>query len=312
MTVAAGEPSTIELKVSESDPTVGIVSGNIPADYKPSLPGVPTMVQTFTIADPSAYLRTVFIEALNRAGVEVAAAAVGPNPSARLPAQGTYKDADKVAEFVSPPYGEYANLILKVSHNLGANLSLMLHGLTMGATTRDTALAAERKTLTTTFNLPNDGFDFPTNGSGSPDSQATPETMVTLLQEMQKTPVAKVYFDAMPILGVDGSLQSVGVDPPDPIIAPGIGHVFAKTGTTVDQTGLKAQVFGGYFDGKSGKRYAYVVYVNHVTTISSIADVIAVFAAEGQISAILHDKYCGAECREPTGPETPRTAPTGC
>ena len=54
----------------------------------------------------------------------------------------------KVAEFVSLPYGQYARLILKVSHNLGANLSLMLFGLTEGARTRDTALAAERKALT--------------------------------------------------------------------------------------------------------------------------------------------------------------------
>jgi D-alanyl-D-alanine carboxypeptidase len=291
MTVAAGEPSAIVLKVSESDPTVGIVSGNIPVDYKSPLPGVPNLVQTFTIADPSAYLRTVFIEALAKAGVKVGAPAVGPNPSAKLPAKGSYREGDKVAEFVSPGYGEYANLILKVSHNLGANMSLVQFGLTKGATTRDGALAAERATLTTAFGIPGDGFNFPTNGSGSPDSQATPQAMTTLLKEMQKTPVAKAYFDALPILGVDGSLASVGTDPPDPVIAPGIGHVFAKTGTTVDQTGLKAQVFAGYFDGKSGKRFVYVVYVNNVSPIEGIGDVIKVFGDEGKISAILHELF---------------------
>ena len=36
----------------------------------------------------------------------------------------------KVAELVSLPYAQYARLILKVSHNLGANLSLMFFGLT--------------------------------------------------------------------------------------------------------------------------------------------------------------------------------------
>ena len=41
--------------------------------------------KTFTIPDPSAYLRTVFIEALAAAGVAVAAPAVGPNPADRLP-----------------------------------------------------------------------------------------------------------------------------------------------------------------------------------------------------------------------------------
>ncbi len=37
----------------------------------------------------------------------------------------------------------------------------------------------------------------------------------------------------------------------------------------------------------SGRRYAYVVDVNDVTSARSIADVIQVFADEGKISALL-------------------------
>ena len=48
---------------------------------------------------------------------------------------------------------------------------------------------------------------------------------------------------------------------------------------------LKAQVFAGYMDAKSGERLAYVVYVNNVKPIETIADVIKVFADEGVISA---------------------------
>ncbi|MBN9022335.1 MAG: D-alanyl-D-alanine carboxypeptidase [Rhizobiales bacterium] len=170
-TVAAGEETDITLSLAPDDPSVGIVSGTIAADYVPSLPGVPTLVQTFPIADPPAYLRTALIEALAAAGVSVDAAPLGANPIARLPPEGSYGDADKVAELVSAPYGQYARLILKVSHNLGANLSLMLFGLTEGARTRDAALAAERAALVEHFGLSADGFDFPTNGSGSPDSR---------------------------------------------------------------------------------------------------------------------------------------------
>ena len=71
------------------------------------------------------------------------------------------------------------------------------------------------------------------------------------------------------------------------MIAPAFGKVFAKTGTTIDDTGLKAQNFAGYFDAASGRRHAYVVYVNDVGSVKSVADVIAVFEDEGEISALL-------------------------
>ena len=290
-TVAAGETTDVTLEVSPDDPAVGVVKGTIPVGYVPSLPGVPTLVQTFAIADPSAYVRTAFIEALEAAGVTVRAARTGPNPASKLPAAGSYAKENKVAELESLPYSQYARLILKVSHNLGANLSLMLFGLTEGARTRDTALAAERKALVEAFGLPADGFNFPTNGSGSPDSQASPAAVTGLLQAMSRTPVAKPYFDALPVLGVDGSLASVGTDPPNPLIEPGIGKVYAKTGTTMEPGVLKAQVFAGYMDAKSGERLAYVVYVNNVTPIESIGDVITVFADEGVISALLYGRY---------------------
>ena len=44
-------------------------------------------------------------------------------------------------------------------------------------------------------------------------------------------------------------------------------------------------------DAVSGRRLAYVVYVNNVKPIESIADVIGVFADEGVISALLFGRY---------------------
>ncbi|MGF6230330.1 D-alanyl-D-alanine carboxypeptidase [Inquilinus ginsengisoli] len=288
-TVASGEPLDISLEISPDDPHVGLVTGQIPVGYRPALPGVPTLVRTFPIADPSSFARTAFIEALGRAGVSVAAAATGPNPSAKLPPAAAYGPLAKVARLTSPPYSDYARLILKVSHNLGANLSLVLFGLTKGARTIGTALAAERTALMAEYGLRPDGFDFPTNGSGSPDSRATPTAVTDLLAAMRKTKGAEVYFDALPALGRDGSLATIGVDPPNPVIAPAIGRVFAKTGTTVAGDMLKAQVFAGYLKSRAGRLLAYVVYVNNVAPIGSIADVIEVFSDEGEISAILYD-----------------------
>jgi D-alanyl-D-alanine carboxypeptidase len=166
----------------------------------------------------------------------------------------------------------------------------MLFGLTKHARTIAGALAAERQTLTGEYGLPADGFNFPTNGSGSPDSQATPEAVTGLLAAMRATKAGQVYFDALPVLGVDGSLATIGKEPPDPVIVPAFGHVYAKTGTTVAEDTLKAQVFAGYIDGKSGMPLAYVVYVNNVSPIAGIGDVIKVFADEGEISALLYDR----------------------
>ncbi|MFO1059160.1 MAG: D-alanyl-D-alanine carboxypeptidase [Dongiaceae bacterium] len=287
VTVAAGEEQRIELTTKG---TVGIVSGQIPVGARPGLPGVATLVQTFRIEDPSAYLRTAFIEALGRAGVAVDAVPVAPNPAAGLPAPGAYEAATRVAALVSPPYAQYARLILKVSHNLGANLSLMLVGLDQGARTVGDALAAERRLLVRDYGLPDAGFDFPTNGSGSPDSRATPQAIVGLLRAMRTKPAFDAYFAALPVLGVDGSLASIGRVPPDPAVAPAIGKVYAKTGTTFADGALKAQVFAGYIDARSGRRLAYVVYVNDAARIRDIPGVIQVFQDEGAISAIVQDR----------------------
>src|SRR5262249_16626232 len=155
-----------------------------------------------------------------------------------------------------PPYAGYARLILKVSLNLGANLSLMLFGLANGRRTIAEALAVERQTLIDDVGLQSDAFNFPTNGRGTPDSQAPPRATVQFLEKMGESEVAGVYASCLPILGVDGSLAGSGVD------LPGKGHVFAKTGTTIDDGAIKAQNFAGYIDARSGRRLAFALFLN--------------------------------------------------
>jgi D-alanyl-D-alanine carboxypeptidase/D-alanyl-D-alanine-endopeptidase (penicillin-binding protein 4) len=269
------------------------VSGQIAADYTSPLPGVKTLVQTFIVDDPTnikdpasfeapaAFARTAFIEALQRAGVTVTAPLVGPNPSGELPPSGSYPNGTQVAELTSAPYAQYAKLILKVSHNLGANLSLMLFGLANGVNTMQNALSAERTALTNRYGLDGRGFAFPTNGSGSPDSRATAATTVKLLTFMMGQPTFSSYFAGLPILGVDGSLAEIGTD------SPAKGKVYAKTGTYLAQGKIGAQVLAGYIDAKSGRRLAFALYVNNAGEISDIADVIDVIQDEGAIATII-------------------------
>jgi PBP4 family serine-type D-alanyl-D-alanine carboxypeptidase len=288
-TMTAGSPETVTLSgngLVECIGTAGCsgsVEGDIPTGYQAPLSGSPVLVQTFRIEDPAAFARTAFIEALERAGVTVTARLVAANPTAGLPAPGSYAADTRVAEFVSPPYAEYAKLILKVSLNLGANLSLMLFGLAHGQRTVGGALAVERRALVEEMGLRADEFDFPTNGSGSPDSQATARATVRLLAEMSRTPVAEPYRAALPVLGVDGSLAHSGSD------LPAKGHVFAKTGTTIADGALKAQNLAGYIDARSGRRLAFALFVNDAGPIQSISDVSDVFEDEATIASLIYE-----------------------
>ncbi|HET6219500.1 MAG TPA: D-alanyl-D-alanine carboxypeptidase/D-alanyl-D-alanine-endopeptidase [Acidobacteriaceae bacterium] len=287
VTVAKGEETAVTL--THTSPYEGIVTGQIAEGYVPPLPGVKTLVRTFRVEDPlapqepAAFARTTFIEALRRAGVTVNAPLVAPNPSDKLPPPDWYRNETNVAELVSAPYAQYSKLILKVSLNLGANLSLMLFGLDHGVNTMLDALSVERATLMDEYGLPGNGFEFPTNGSGSPDSLASAATTVKLLRAMKgRRGTFPSYFNSLPILGVDGSLAEIGID------SPARGKVFAKTGTFLDDKGnIGAQVLAGFIDARSGRHLAYALYVNHAGEITNIGDVIDVVQDEGAISTII-------------------------
>ena len=64
----------------------------------------------------------------------MSASPTGSNPSSELPKKGSYKADDQVAVYESPPYSQYAKLILKVSHNYGANLNVCLMAVKAGST----------------------------------------------------------------------------------------------------------------------------------------------------------------------------------
>ena len=257
------------------------VGGTIPVDYTAPLSGEHSFVGTFRVEDPASYARTAFIEALDRAGVSVSAPAVSANPVDKLPASQTSSSGRRVAALVSPTYAQQAKLILKVSLNLGANLALSQFGLAKGQTTLPGSLAAERTALIG-LGIPGKAFDFPTNGSGSPDSRATPRAIVDMLTAMGRTSAADTYKKALPILGVDGSLAHTGTD------MAAKGHVYAKTGTTLSGDTLEAQTLSGYVDTRAGHRLAFAICLNKYGPITQIEDVTTVFTDQAAIANALY------------------------
>ena len=121
-------------------------AGHIASDSTPVL----TISQ---IADPSAFARTTFIEALVRAGIKVAAPPLGA--AGALPDAGVYRDANRVAEYVSPPLSEFVKVILKVSYNRGADLMVCLAAVKAGSRDCGEGLAEVLKLLARTRHLAN-------------------------------------------------------------------------------------------------------------------------------------------------------------
>lgn len=270
------------------------VNGSLPSTFVPPLTGKPQLVQTVRIVQPSNYARTILVEQLGAAGVRVDARNVEPNPAALLPPRNAYLATDQVARLNGMRESENAKFVLKISYNIGADTSLVLWGLTKHVDAMPAALDAERKNLASRFGIPSSQYHF-VDGSGGGDSWATAGAVIQMLQAIRRRPAFPTLYNALPILGVDGSLAFVKDFERDASLAGAAGNVRAKTGTWVsaDASGrpvLKGQAFAGYVTTKSGRHLTYEVVVNDVP-ISGIPDVVRVFEDEGTISAMLWRDY---------------------
>lgn len=270
------------------------VDGSLPSTFVPPLTGMPQLVRMVRIVQPANYARTIFVEQLGAAGVRVDARNVEPNPIALLPLRGSYVATHQVARLNGLPESDNAKLVLKISYNIGADTSLVLWGLTKHVDSMPNALVAERKNLAARFGIPSSQYHF-VDGSGGGDSSASGGAVIQMLQALQRRPAFSTLYNALPILGVDGSLAFVKDFAKDPTLAGAAGNVHAKTGTWVDADAsgrpvLKGQAFAGYITTKSGRHLTYEVVVNNVP-INGIPDVVNVFQDEGTISAMLWRDY---------------------
>jgi PBP4 family serine-type D-alanyl-D-alanine carboxypeptidase len=267
----------------------GQIGGNLPLDFVPPFTNQFPLVQTFRIVQPSNYARSVLIETLQAAGVRVGAAPVAQNPVQLLPPRNSYQPDVMVANLTGLPFSEDAKLVLKVSYNMGADTSLLLYGLTQGVDNMTAALAAEQTNLAANYGVPKNEYVF-VDGSGGGPTTATNSAVTQFLIDMTGRATFPVFFDALPVLSVDGSLSFVTGFKSDSTLAGAAGRVHAKTGTFVSgsSSGLlvKGQALGGYINTRSGKRLVFQLVVNNVP-VTSLNDVIQVFQDQGKISAIL-------------------------
>ena len=155
--------------------TTLVLSGQIATDEEPFL-------NVFKVPDPPAFARTLFIEALERAGVRVAADPTGENDTTGLGPFGSDAE-DPVATLTGPTSGQVATLIWKISFNEGANLVTCLVAVEEGSTDCRAGLAAIHDRLDA-LDLTNDEV-WALNGAGSDFSSATPSAVVAWLRWMR-------------------------------------------------------------------------------------------------------------------------------
>ncbi|MGW7575609.1 D-alanyl-D-alanine carboxypeptidase/D-alanyl-D-alanine endopeptidase [Streptomyces sp. NPDC054765] len=272
-TVAAGKPADIAVS-SSADGTRIRLSGTIAAGSAPVL-------RVSAVKDPNAFGRTAMIEALKGAGVEVRAKAIGPNPARQLPK--SYQGAPVVARYTSPSYAQYAKLILKVSHNLGANL-----GICLMATSRRSTNCEDGFPVLAAFleqaQVDRKAVQLADDRGGNPADRATPRALAQILTYWQHTPEARLFRMSLPILGVDGSLADSCRS------CPSHGKVFAKTGTAAggdtlnDRLAVGAETTAGYLETRRGHFDVFFAGVNGASTPH--ADINGVLAIANDVAGV--------------------------
>jgi D-alanyl-D-alanine carboxypeptidase/D-alanyl-D-alanine-endopeptidase (penicillin-binding protein 4) len=232
------------------------VRGTIPEGARP-------VVRTCNVDDPAGFARALFLAELRRQGVEVKASALRP-PTAELPEQGSYTGLTRVAQFRSPPLSEALKVTLKVSHNLYASTLPLLLAVKAGKRTLPEGMRREGRILSE-LGVPVKGISLESGAGGGNGDRVSPRATVQLLQSMSKRADFNVFKEALPVLGVDGTLASVGGKD-----SPARGKVWAKTGTYGDRDLLNGRVYlrskalAGVMTTAKGKSLAFAFFVNDV------------------------------------------------
>ena len=175
---------------------------------------------------------------------------------------------DTLFVLVSPPLRDILPALMKPSQNQIAEILLRTIGLERGGLgTADSARKIVGQQLLA-WGVQPDGFVI-RDGSGLSDQDLlTPETIVRVLDRIQRDTAFAAYYNSMPIAGVDGTIDTRMKG------TPAEGNVHAKTGTLA-----KARSLSGYVTTADGERLIFSILANNTTTpslaVTRVADQIA-------------------------------------
>ena len=264
-----------EVKNPDGTHTITI-TGRMPA-------GKPAILYNYAAPEPSRFAETVLVEALRERGITVELSAPGEKHDFKALAA-SYLPDNQVSEHVSPPFKEEVKVTLKVSQNLHASMTPMILAATV----------VPKEPARNGFDIEHDflvraGLDLSgaSQGDGAGgNAHFSPEFMVSYLAYMSKQKDFQVFYDALPIMGRDGTLFDIQP------ASPAAGKVHAKTGTfgVYDPLNRKllvtAKGLAGYMTTRDGQHLAFAIYVNNVSVVADSAEVKRIAGqAVGEIAA---------------------------
>ncbi|MBN2281802.1 MAG: D-alanyl-D-alanine carboxypeptidase/D-alanyl-D-alanine-endopeptidase [Candidatus Marinimicrobia bacterium] len=212
-----------------------VVTGQLPIDKK--------LLKWSAVPDPADFLLTSFRQVLKARKIEVR----------DIQSSGIALDySNMVLLFTheSVPLREIIENILKISNNYYAETLLKTLDRT-GVATTESAIQLEKEFLSS-IGIDTDRISI-ADGSGlSRHNMVTTHQIVTLLKYIHNSQNREIYKDALPIGGVDGTLESRFRG------SNAAGHVFAKTG----YVGF-VRALSGFVEAQNGKSYVFSIIANH-------------------------------------------------
>jgi D-alanyl-D-alanine carboxypeptidase/D-alanyl-D-alanine-endopeptidase (penicillin-binding protein 4) len=221
--------------------------------------------------NPQAAFLAALREALERRGITIADPSTAPFDSTHA--------VTPLFTLASPPLREIMPLLEKPSQNQIAELLLRTLGLEItGVGSADSGRVVVERQLAAWGAQP-DGYVV-RDGSGlSRHDYVTPETLVRVLAQAQRDTAFAVFYHALPIAGVDGTIENRMKG------TPAQGNVHAKTGF-ID----KARSLSGYVTTGDGTMLVFSILANNWTTpvreVERVQDAIAAHLAAMQLQPV--------------------------
>jgi D-alanyl-D-alanine carboxypeptidase/D-alanyl-D-alanine-endopeptidase (penicillin-binding protein 4) len=210
--------------------------------------------------DPDLAYLSAFAEALRDRGITIDSSAVGIDTTAT--------SGDTVVTIASKPLREILAALLKPSQNQIAEALLRTIGLERGgAGTADSGRRVVERQLAT-WGVPPNTYVI-RDGSGlSRYDYLAPEALVHILDVMRKSPNFPLFYDALPIAGVDGTIRTRMRG------TPAENNVHAKTGSVAN-----ARSLSGYVKTANGRTLIFSMLANNWTVsagdVTHVQDIIA-------------------------------------
>jgi D-alanyl-D-alanine carboxypeptidase/D-alanyl-D-alanine-endopeptidase (penicillin-binding protein 4) len=240
VTGVAGSPPLLwpEQRPGESMLTI---AGSLPVRSRPATVGI-------SAGNPTLWLARNFRAALERAGIAVSGEALDIDDIS--PAIDS-KSMRVLYAYRSHPLSELVRPLFKQSINLYGEAFMRLNAAPGTLPTNDAALDGLKPRLAA-WGVAADEQQL-VDGSGLSRRDAiAPEVLLTVLGRMYDATGASPWMTALPIAGVDGSLENRMKG------TPASGNVRAKTGSMSNIRSL-----AGYVTTRSGEHLAFVVMVNN-------------------------------------------------